>query len=82
MRIIAMNEYTGTQYKCELLAEFDVPTVTDECGTDYTLAQSGVTYTPDDEPIVIVNTEDGIGYLFVENIRVIKEEATDDEVRM
>lgn len=73
--VVAFSDFSSTGYKVQTLAGFDVPTVTDKYGDVYTAVSSSVSSTPDGEPILYVSTGDGgIGYLFVEDIRVIEGE--------
>lgn len=76
MRSVYFNEYVSTGYKVEVLAEFDLPTVRDRYGNTYPLAQGGVTYTPDGDPLVTVDTVLGTEHLFVEDIRKIEGESS------
>lgn len=75
MNITVMNEFVSTKFRCEVLAEFDQPEVTDRYGNTYTARSSHTSTTPDGDPILYVDTDEGPGYIFVETIRVIKETA-------
>lgn len=75
MRITAFSKFSSTGYKCQTLAEFDLPTVTDEHGDVFTALSSNTSTTPDGDPILYVAGPDGsAGYIFVETIRLIEGE--------
>lgn len=72
MRWTVMNEFVSTKFKCELLAEFDEVTVTDRYGNTYKALSTSTSETPDGDPILSVQTDNGPGYIFVETIQSIE----------
>jgi len=74
MRTIAMNKFVGTQYKCEVLAEFDLPEVIDQYGDTYRVLSSSISTTPDGDPLLHVERNGEVGHIFVETIMTIQGE--------
>lgn len=73
--VIGFSEHSGTAYKVQTLAEFDLPQVTDRYGDVYVALSASTSTTPDGEPILYVSDgRGGTGYLFVEDIRQIEGE--------
>jgi len=74
VRTVYMNQFCSTEFRCEVLAEFDLPKVTDKYGDTYTALSSLTSTTPDGEPTLYVERDGKVGYIFVEDIRTISGE--------